>query len=89
MTQLISFLLVLSYFPNICQLSIIKPRHEISNNVVCAISKGSDQSDQSLCCPFEYFMSVKLLTEHHLELLSLKEGCTDSSEYTLVKMAHC
>ena len=34
-------------------------------------------------------MSVKLLTEHHLELLSLKGGCTCSSEATLVKMPHC
>ena len=34
-------------------------------------------------------MSVKLLTEHHLEFLSLKEGCTSSSESTLVKMLHC
>ena len=34
-------------------------------------------------------MSVKLLTEHHLELLSLKGGCTGSSESTLVKMPHC
>ena len=33
-------------------------------------------------------MSVKLLTEHNLEFLSLKGGCTDSSEYTLVKMPH-
>ena len=33
-------------------------------------------------------MSVKLLTEHHLEVLSLKEGCTDLSESTLVKMPH-
>ena len=31
-------------------------------------------------------MSVKLLTEHHLEILSLKEGFTGSSESTLVKM---
>ena len=30
-------------------------------------------------------MSVKLLTKHHLELLSLKGGCTGSSESTLVK----
>ena len=30
------------------------------------------QSDQSLCLSFEYSMSVKLLTEHHLEFLSLK-----------------
>ena len=34
-------------------------------------------------------MSVKLLTEHHLEFLSLKGGCTGSSESTLVKMPHC
>ena len=33
-------------------------------------------------------MSVKLLTEHHLEFLSLKKGCTGSSEATLVKMPH-
>ena len=34
-------------------------------------------------------MIVKLLTEHHLELLISKEGCTGSSESTLVKMPHC
>ena len=34
-------------------------------------------------------MSVKLLTEHHLEFLSLKEGCTGLSESTLVKMPYC
>ena len=34
-------------------------------------------------------MSVKLLTEHHLEFLSLKGGRTGSSESTLVKMPHC
>ena len=33
-------------------------------------------------------MTVKLLTEHHLEFLSLKGGCTGSSESTLVKMPH-
>ena len=32
-------------------------------------------------------MSVKLLTEHHLELLSLKGGCTGSSESHLSKRA--
>ena len=31
-------------------------------------------------------MIVKLLTEHHLEFLSLKEGCRGSSGSTLVKM---
>ena len=34
-------------------------------------------------------MSVKLLPEHHLEILFLKGGCTDSSESTFVKMPHC
>ena len=34
-------------------------------------------------------MIVKLLTEHNLEILSLKGGCTVSSEFTLVKMPHC
>ena len=33
-------------------------------------------------------MIVKLQTEHHLEFLSLKGGCTDLSESTLVKMPH-
>ena len=31
-------------------------------------------------------MIVKLLTEHHLEFLSLKGGCRGLSESTLVKM---
>ena len=34
-------------------------------------------------------MIVKLLTERHLEFLSLKGGCTGSSESTLVKMSNC
>ena len=34
-------------------------------------------------------MTLKLLTEHHLEFLSFKGGCTGSSESTLVKMPHC
>ena len=33
-------------------------------------------------------MSVKLLTEHRLEFVSLKGGCTGSSESTLVIMPH-
>ena len=51
---------------------------------------ASAQADQSLnCSPVDYSMSVKLLTEHHLEFVSLKGGCTGSSESTLVKMPHC
>ena len=34
-------------------------------------------------------MIVKLLTEYHLEFLSLKGGCRGSSESTLVKMLNC
>ena len=33
-------------------------------------------------------MNDKLLTEHHLEFLSLKSGCTGSYESILVKMSH-
>ena len=51
---------------------------------VCA----NAQSDKSLCQPLEYYMTVKLLTEHHLEFLSLKWGCTGSSGFTHVKLPH-
>ena len=34
-------------------------------------------------------MIVKLLTVNHLEFLSLKGGCSGSSESTHVKMPHC
>ena len=34
-------------------------------------------------------MIVKLLTEYHLEFLSLKGGCRGLSESTHVKMPHC
>ena len=33
-------------------------------------------------------MTVKLLTEQHLEFLNLTGGCIGSSESTLVKMPH-
>ena len=34
-------------------------------------------------------MIVKLLTDQHLEFLSLKGGCPGSPESTLIKMPHC
>ena len=34
-------------------------------------------------------LTVKLLTEHYLEFLSLKGGYTGSSESTHVKIPHC
>ena len=70
-----------------------EPVHEISSNVVCATSKASDQPAHThslirafACC---LSMIVKLLTEHHLEFLSLKGGCRGSSESTIVKMSNC
>ena len=47
------------------------------------------QSDQSFCKSLEYSMIVKLLTEHHLQFLTLRGGCIGSSESTHVKMPHC
>ena len=47
------------------------------------------QTDQSLCLSLEYYMNIKLLDEHNLEFLSLKEGYTGSSESNHVKMPHC
>ena len=46
------------------------------------------QSDKSLRSSLGYSMSVKMLTKHLLEVLSLKEGCRGSSESTLVQMPH-
>ena len=46
------------------------------------------QTDPRLCLSLNYSMSVKLLTDLHLEFLSLKRGCRGSSESTLVKMPH-
>ena len=59
--------------------------HQQSLKSACAYA----QSDQSLCWSLEYYMIVKLLTEHHLEFLSLKGGCRGLSESTHVKMPHC
>ena len=74
--------------------NIIELRHETSNNVVCATSKGSDQPAhmhsliRTFASRFEYSMTVKLLTKHHLEFLGLKGGCTGLSKSIHVKMPH-
>ena len=60
---------------------IFEPWPEISNNAVSATRKGSDQPAHT--------RSLKLLTEHCLECLNFKGGCTGSPESTLVKMTHC
>ena len=72
-----------------------EPRQEISNKCgmcdqqrlrpACAYA----QSDQILCKSLEYSMNVQLLAEQHLEFLSLKEGCTEWSESTIVKTPYC
>ena len=71
-----------------------EPQHETLNHVVSVTSKGSDQPahTHSLIRAFDsrlIFYESKLLNEHHLEFLSLKEGCTGSTESIHVKMAHC
>ena len=57
---------------------LIEPQYEISDNVVCATNKASDQ-------PCAYAQS----DQSDLEILSLTRGCTGLSESTLVKMPHC
>ena len=69
---------------------INEPRHEISNNVVCAASKLSDQPalTRSLVKAFAS-MDVKPLTVRYLEFVILIGCCTGPPESTLVKMSHC
>ena len=58
--------------------------------MVYANCKGSDvRPDQSLCYLLEYYMTVKLQTEQHLEFLSLKGDCIGWTESMHVKMPHC
>ena len=74
--------------------TVYEPQHDISNNVVCAASKGSDQPEhmRSLIRAFASRLNIltpRPMTEHHLEFLSLKGGCTGSSESKHVKIPHC
>ena len=64
---------------------------KISNNVICTTSKGSDQPAhmRSQIRAFACGLNILWLTKQHLELLSLKGGCTGSSESTLVKTPNC
>ena len=62
--------------------------------MVCVTSKGSDQPAHTRRLIRAFWslnnsMSVKLLNIYRLEYLSLKGGCTGSSESTLVRMPHC
>ena len=69
---------------------ISETRHEISNNVLSATSKASDQlaRTRSLIRAFASRLNI-LCTEQHLEFLSLKGACKGLSESTLVKTPHC
>ena len=49
-------------FPGGKKLNIYEPRHEVSNNLVCATRKASDQPAHM----HEYSMTVNLLNKHQL-----------------------
>ena len=68
---------------------VLELQFQISNYVVCATSKGSDQPAHmgSLIRAFASHL-LKPLTEHHLEFLCLKGGCSGLSESTLVEIPH-
>ena len=57
-------------------------RHEVSNNFLGATNKGSEQPAQTrsliraIASHLNILLNIKLLTEHHLEFLSLKGGYT-------------
>ena len=75
-----------------CGILRYEPQHEISNNVVCVTNKGLDQPAHtgSLIRAFASRLNIlRLLTDQHLEFLSLKGGCTGLSESKLVKIPHC
>ena len=67
-----------------------EPRREISNNMVCVTSKGSDQPahKRNLIRAFAIRFN-RLLTEHHLKFQSLKEDCTGLFGSTLDKEITC
>ena len=73
-------------FTSLYAIMTYEPRHEISNNVVCATIKASDQPahTRSLIRAFASRLNILWLLSH-LEFLSLKGGCTGLSESTLVK----
>ena len=52
------------------------------------VRQAKAQTSLRLCLSLDYSMLVKLQTKRHLESLSLKGGCTGSSEYTHVKIPH-
>ena len=57
------------------------------NSVTTEARELNETSQMSIAThkPLEYSMSVKLLTEHHLEFISLEGDSTGWSESTFVK----
>ena len=76
-------------------ISLNEPLHEISNNVVCATSRASDQPahTRSLIRAFASHLNILWIFSYCpnslFDCLSLKGGCTGSSKSAHVKMPHC
>ena len=74
-----------------------EPPHKISNNVVCATSKASNQPAhmrsliraRALACYLNVLWVLSYWPNIIWEFLSLKGGYTDLSESTLVKVPQC
>ena len=67
---------------------IYEPKHDICNNVVCVTTKGSDQPahTHSLIRAFAsrlFILTLRSLTEHHLEFLNLKGGFLCSTQLSM------
>ena len=64
----------------------------MSNNVVCATSKGSDQHVHSLIRTFASHLNILWLVSYWMNSIQfqfLKGGCTGSPVPNRVKMPHC
>ena len=63
--------------------------------MVCVTSKASDQPAhmrgliRAIAGYFEYYMTVKLLIEHHLQFQSLKGDYGGSLGSAVVKVSNC
>ena len=65
----------------------IRSDREINSHYIASLENPADFASHDIS--LDKSMIIKLLTEHHLEFLSLKGGYTGSSESTHVKMPHC
>ena len=74
----------------LCSHTQYQPQHEISNNVVCATSKASDQPAHmhSLIRAFACRFNILWVLSYCLDRI-WSFGCTGSPESTLVKIPNC